>query len=204
MAVAKKIQKEVDINSILSSAVKGETKTKSTIPVVGTSETVAKNVDKIRELKEQLDSIQTMLDLKTAELVESVKKDREILCRQNYTSSIKVAGTKGTTVTLTWKDAYSKIGTENELTLRGIVSEKYDDLFMKKTKIEVKDEISEEKLSDLIKAVGPEKFKEYFSVEQHITPKSRYTTEYFVILSKEQRDKLETVVKQYKPSLKTK
>lgn len=204
MGKALKKEKEMDLEAVLNTATKEKKSTKSTIPVVTISEVVAKEVDVLRELKEQLESIQTMIDLKSAELIKVVSPQREKICKQEYTSSIKLAGTKGETITLTWKDAYSKVDVDHESDIKDIISDRYVEFFKKEMQIKAKDDISEQDLKDLIGAIGATKFTQYFEVERWIAPVKRYTTEFFNTFTAEEREKLSEIVRQYKPSLKTK
>lgn len=199
-----KKEKEMDLEAVLNTATKEKKSTKSTIPVVTVPEAVAKEVDVLRELKEQLESIQTMIDLKSAELVKVVSPQRAKICKQEYTSSLKIAGTKGETITLTWKDAYSKVDVDHESDIKDIISDRYTEFFSKEMQIKAKDDISEQDLKDLIGAIGATKFTQYFEVERWIAPVKRYTTEFFNAFTTEEREKLSEIVRQYKPSLKTK
>lgn len=195
---------KLDIDAVLGSASKPEKTKKSAIPVLEVSSTVEKDVDKIRELKEQIDSLQTVLDMKFAELLGVVKKDREEICKREYVSSVKVPGSVDETITIVWKHAYSKVELERETELKQIVGARYGEYFARKAKIEIKEGISDEALMELIQAIGIDKFREHFDVERWIAPLQRYTTEYYNVFSAEEREKLEEIVRQYKPSLKTK
>ena len=199
-----KKEKEMDLEAVLNTATKEKKSTKSTIPVVTVPEAVAKEVDVLRELKEQLESTQTMIDLKSAELVKVVSPQREKICKQEYTSSLKIAGTKGETITLTWKDAYSKVDVDHESDIKDIISDRYSEFFTKDMQIKAKEDISEQDLKDLIGSIGATKFTQYFEVERWIAPVKRYTTEFFNAFTAEEREKLSEVVHQYKPSIKTK
>lgn len=74
----RKIETIIDLDAVLGTAKKTETKGKSTVPVIKVEEKVMQDVDKIRELKEQLDSTQTMLDLMFAELQDAVRGGQDI------------------------------------------------------------------------------------------------------------------------------
>lgn len=197
------VKKELNLDDILNSAVKEKPSKKGAVPRITVSKKAAETVDEISAMKEQIDSLQTMVELKTEEVLQVVVPQREEICKEEYASSIKVAGSTSE-IMFTWKDAYSKIPLEDEEKLRQIVGADYSNYFDKKLKIEVREEVGEDKLKELISAIGAEKFAEYFQVEQWVTPKKRYTTEYYSSFEKDVRKQLETVVRQYKPSLRTK
>jgi hypothetical protein len=208
LATAKKkvkAEEGFDLADVLSSATAPkESKSKSKVPLLTVSEDVKKNAAKIREVKEELDSLESMYENLSAELIEKVSPLRENLCRQGYVSSVRIPDNKGLSVSLSWADKYSKINAANEKELKEIAGDRFDDYFAKDLVITVKD-ISEESLKEIVKAVGPERFSQFFTVEKSFKPNSRFNQEQFTAFTPEQRQRLlQAGVKQNKPSVKVK
>ena len=197
-ALATKKKEVFDLNSILSTAsVSKDKKAASKVPVLSVPKETEALVTEIRGLKDEIDSLKSMFELKEAEL-------REKLCMSGYVSSVKIPDSENLSVLLSWKDAYTKIAMDATAMIQDIVGdEKYPQFFQPDMTITVKD-VSEGALTELIKAVGADRFAEYFEVDRSLKPTSRYTTEYFVAFTGEQREKLSQYVRQYKPALKTK
>ena len=55
----------------------------------------------------------------------------------------------------------------------------------------------------LVQAVGPERFARFFVVNRWITPTKAYTEQFYTAFDDGQRAALKGMVKQYKPSIKT-
>lgn len=113
-------------------------------------------------------------------------------CLENeYTKSVKFkVGDEGTTITAAFQRKCSKISTENEVKLKKIFGDDYDELFRKQTNISLTDEAMEQIqkkaeagqdtiLDKLIEAMGgPEKFFSAFSVEQSVVPRDKFYEKY--------------------------
>jgi len=202
-----KAEEDFDLADILATATepkKGKT-SKSKVPVLTVSNEIKTKATRIREVKEELDSLESMYETLSAEVIESVSPLREALCRQQgYQSSVRIPDTKGLSIGVSWADKYSKISAENEKELREIAADKFDEYFTKDMVITVKD-ISEESLKEIVKAVGPERFAQFFAVEKTFKPNTRFTHEQFTAFTHEQRQRfLQAGVKQNKPSIKVK
>jgi hypothetical protein len=206
-AIATKKKSEgIDLNAILSgAAVTKDSKSKSIVPEISVSQETRELATTVRGLKEELDSIKSMFELKEQELITAITPEREKYCLSHgYISSIKIADTNKLYCSLSWKDAYTKIDIANQEAIQEIVgAERYPQFFETKMEITVKD-ISEASLTELIQLVGPEKFARFFAVERNIKPTSRYTTEFFTAFRADQRFQLSPYIKQYKPALRVK
>ncbi len=204
-ALATKKKEAFDLNSILSTAsVSKDKKATSKVPVLSVPKETEALVTEIRQIKEELDSLKSIFELKEAELIKTIAPLREKLCMSGYVSSVKIPDSENLSVLLSWKDAYTKIAMDATAMIQDIVGdEKYPQFFQPDMTITVKD-VSEGALTELIEAVGADRFAEYFEVERSLKPTSRYTTEYFIAFTGEQREKLSHYVRQYKPALKTK
>jgi|GEM_PF-1611569 len=208
-AAKKKVKTQEDFNlaDVLATAAepKKEKSAKSKVPVLTVSNEIKARAAKIREVKAELDSLESMYETLSAEIVESVSPIRETLCRQQgYQSSVRIPDTKGLSIGISWSDKYSRIGAENEKALREIAGDSFDEYFSRDMVITVKD-ISEESLKEIVKAVGPERFAQFFSVEKTFKPNTRFTHEQFTAFTQEQRQKLmQAGVKQNKPSIRVK
>lgn len=202
---AKKKVKEFDLNDVLASAtVAKEAKSKSKVPLLTVSEEIKSNASKLREIKEELDSLESMYETLSAQMIEKISPMRESVCKQGYQSSIRIPDSKGLSITISWSDKYCKIPPENEETFRSITGKKFDEYFTKDMTITVKD-MSENTLKEIVKAIGPERFSQFFSVEKIIKPTSRFTQEQFTAFTHEQRQQLQQAgVRQHKPSIKVK
>lgn len=190
-----------NLESILGSAEK-EKKTKSKVQEVNLSLEHKVKVDKMIELKTNITNNETELDLLFQEILSILEKERNNLIAKNgYFSSIKVSGTNGGNIIVSWKDKYSKIPIQNYDDLKALFDGNLDSYFAKKMTITVKQEISENDLIELISLIGAERFAKYFEVERWIEPTSKFTYEKH-LLDENIKNKVELIVKQHKPSLK--
>ncbi len=195
-----------DLNAVLAGATapKASKSKKSAVPVLVVGDDVKKLVTRVREVKEELDSAESMYETLGAELIAKVAPLREDLCRKAYQSSVRIPDAKGLSVGISWADKYCAIPSENEEALRAIAGDAYDDYFTGSIEVSVRD-ISEESLTELVKAVGPERFARFFSVTKTIKPATRFTQEQFNVFTPEQRQQfIISGVKQFKPSIKVK
>ena len=191
------------LDDILSSAAapSKDPKSKSKVPVLSVGPEIKGLVTRIRQVKAELDSAESMFDALSAELVTGISTLRAALCKREYQSAVKVPGEDGQSVGVSWSHKYSKIPYENAAALKEIVGDEFPNYFTTKTAIAVKD-VDEAKLRELIQFVGPERFAEFFSVERVLAPTERYTHEFHTAFSDGARERLAQVVKQNKPSIK--
>jgi len=199
----KKESAAIDVNSILKGARKAETASKSKVPVIETTQEVKELAAEVRKLKDEVDSSTTLYEAKSADLVSAVTPLWEKLCLTGYQSSLKVPTPEGTLVGVTFSSNWIKISPDREETISGIVGEKYERYFNAVNVIKVKGDLSNERLTDLIKRVGPEDFGEFFEVESQIKPTDAFKVERFS-LPQDVQDRLrdEAGVRPYKPSIK--
>ncbi len=204
VALKKKQEKPqgFSVADVLSTAAKpAEPKSKSKVPVLDVSQEVKELTAKIREVKAALDSADAEFELRKQEIIDAVAPLRAELCRSGYVSSVRVPDTNGLSVSLTWGHKYTKVGMDKRDAIIGVVGDDFEDLFETKTEIKVKDGAGEDRLRELIEAVGPERFREFFDVTQVLAPTARYTDGFFTSFSDEQRAELEKLVVPYKPSI---
>jgi len=170
---------------------------KSKIPTLTVDELTSVKASRIRELKENLDSVKTELSVVEEYFLENVAPLREQLMEEKgYINSVKVPDTYGGFVTVVWSHAYSKIPVEAEEELRKTIPN-FDKYFKQEVLITVKD-CSEKLLTELIGLVGAENFAKFFTVERWIEPTTAYTEEAHKL------PKADHIVRQRKPSVKTK
>lgn len=203
IATAKKNVKDFNLEDVLNTATAvKESKSKSKVPALTVSAEIKTKATKIREVKEELNSLESMYEILSTELIETISPLRENLCKQGYVSSVRVPDAKGLSLGISWADKYSKIPAENEKALRSIAGDRFDEYFMTEMVITVKD-ISEEGLTEIIKSIGPERFSQFFAVEKTFKPNTRFTQKQFTAFNLDQRRQLSQAgVRQYKPSIK--
>ena len=182
-----------------------DAKGKSKVPVLMVSQEIREKAARLRQLKEELESTESMYDTLAAEMVEQVGPLREDLCRrQGYLSSVRVPDSKGMSIGISWSDKYSKIPAANEPALRDLTGDRFSEYFTAAMAVTVKD-ISEESLTEIVRAIGPERFASFFEVERSLKPTSRFTQEQFTVFTPEQRQGfLQAGVRQFKASIKVK
>jgi len=204
VSTLKKKKEEFSIDDVLSTAaVTKEKSSSSKVPVLTVAKDLQEKAARIREIKDQLDSLSSEYDVLSSEIVEGIEPLRAGLIRkQGYLSSVKIPDSKGMIVGVTWSSSYTKVPLEMKETLQGILGERYDGYFAQKLVIKVKD-VGEDALKELIVTVGPEQFSRFFEVDRWIEPTKRYTEEFYTTLDKD-RGKLAPLVKQYKASIKVK
>lgn len=197
---------EFDLTAVLAGAStpKASKGKKSTVPVLMVGEDVKKLASRVRDAKNDLDSAESMYETLGAELLQKVSPLREDLCRRAYQSSVRVPDARGMSVGVSWSDKYSKIPAENEAALREVAGSAFDDYFARDLTVTVRD-VSEDSLKELVKAVGPKRFSQFFEVLRTFTPTTRFTQEQFNAFTADQRQALALAgVKQHKPSIKVK
>jgi hypothetical protein len=196
-----------DLNSVLSgAAVSTEKKSKSSVPVLQVPDAIKELATRMKVIVEQLDNLTAEKELVGAELIEGISPIRaDHIIHHGFASSVCVPNTIGTKLTLSWQHKYSKIGLENQETLSSLLGDDMDKYMTMGLEIKVKaDALNEEMLKELIELVGPENFARFFEVSRWYYPTERYTQEMFTAFSEEQREGLTAVVRQFKPSIKTK
>jgi hypothetical protein len=193
------------IDDVLSTATRlKETKSSSKTPLLTVGKDVMEKVARLREIREELDSLESEWDLLSADTVALVEPMRaDIIRRQGYTSSVKVPDTNGLSATISWSAKYSAVDLSDAPAIEAVIGDRANQFFTKEMKITVKD-VTEDALRDLIQSVGPERFAQFFSVERWLTPTKRYTEEFYTAFNEKERAALAPIVRQYKPSVKVK
>lgn len=191
----------VDINDILNTA-KKEKKSSSKVPIVKVNPNLLAIARRVRELREEMDSAKSMFDLASEDLISSVSSQRSELLKGGYSSALRIPLDDGE-VNVVWTDKYSKIPESQGGLIGQVVGSKYDNYFETKIEIKVKD-VSTESLTELIEAVGADRFASFFEVEKYVKPTTKFTQESCFLPKKQQEKLAELGVKQYKPSVKVK
>jgi hypothetical protein len=202
----KEAQQGFSIDDVLSTATQPkEAKSSSKTPLLIVPKDVMEKVTRLREIKEDLDSLESEWDLLGAEttaLVEPMRAD--IIRRLGYTSSVKVPDTNGLSATISWSAKYSAVDLSNAPAIEATIGkDRANQFFTREMKITVKD-VTEDALRDLIQSVGPERFAQFFAVERWLSPTKRYTEEFYTAFNEKERAALAPIVRQYKPSVKVK
>lgn len=145
------------------------------------------------------------LELSEEELINAIKPSYVETLKNRYVNSARLSENDIEAI-VSWKDAYSKIPTENADEIKGLVGDKFNDYFREVNEIVVKEDVAsnEKLLEELITAVGPDTFSKYFDVAQKIVPKKEFTERRYKEFSAEQNSKLDMHVRQYKPSVRMK
>ncbi len=202
VSALKKKEKEINIDEVLGQAQKKETP-KSKVPILEVSDEVKAQATKIRFLKENIEGLQSELDLVGAEFIEAITPIRtEIMAFNGYISSVKIPDTEGKSITVSWIDNYTKIPFEHKENLQNILGDLYDGYIKTELTIKVKT-VDEASLKELIRIVGVDNFSRFFEVERSLKPSTKFTQEQHT-LPKTVKDNLAGYIKQYKPALKTK
>jgi len=145
------------------------------------------------------------LELSEEELLNAIKPHYVESLKGRYVNSARLSE-DNIEATVSWKDAYSKIPTENADEIKGLVGDKFNDYFREVNEIVVKEEVAgnEKLLEELITAVGPDTFSKYFDVDQKLVPTTRFTQERYRELAPEVNTQLDVNVRQYKASVRMK
>lgn len=198
------IKKKASLADVLKSARTTETTKKSSTPLLKVGEDTAQLAQEVKELKTEVESLKSALDIKEMELVDLIRPLRaEYIKNREFTSSVKIPTTDNLTLMITWAEKYIKCPPANEEGIVNLIGqERYDNYFSVMNTITVRD-MPEEKLEELIERVGAENFAEYFSVETNIKPNERFKLDKYRVFSDDELDELELVgIKQYKASVK--
>jgi hypothetical protein len=147
-------------------------KSKSTTPVVELEE-LSDQVKTWVEAKKNEKDAKARLSGAGEEIKPVAEEARRKICMDtgNYASSVKIkAG--GETITMSTKNAYSKIPTEQAPQLDEIFGEDKDKFFKEKMTIALTDAAmnDEEIVNKLVEAVGAENLAKYFDIKQFIEP----------------------------------
>jgi len=194
-------KKSSGLDAVLASAEVKRPKSKS--PMLEIKEPIPGIIKKISGLKAALEDAKAQFEAAGKTLTDVVLPLYRSYIVNSFVNSVHI--TDGLAdLLLTWKHAYSKIPLEQAGDIRQVVGEKYGELFKEVAKVEVRTEVmdNEALLSELIGKIGAENFAKYFSCERFIRPTERFTEERFRVLSKEQNEALDPLVKQYAAALK--
>jgi hypothetical protein len=194
------------IDDVLSTATQPkEAKSSSKTPLLIVPKDVMEKISRLREIREELDSLESEWDLLSADTVSLVEPMRaDLIKRQGYTSSVKVPDTNGLSATISWSAKYSAVDLSNTPTIEAAIGkDRARQFFTGEMKITVKD-VTEDALRDLIQSVGPERFAQFFAVERWLSPTKAYTERFYAAFNEKERAALSPIVRQYKPSVKVK
>ena len=193
------------IDDVLSTATQPKEAKSSKTPLLTVPKDVMEKVARLREIREELDSLESEWDLLSADTVALVEPMRvDLIKRQGYTSSVKVPDMNGLSATISWSAKYSAVDLSNGPAIEeAIGKDRAHQFFTREMKISVKD-VTEDALRDLIQSVGPERFAQFFAVERWLSPTKAYTEQFYAAFNEKERAALAPIVRQYKPSVKVK
>jgi hypothetical protein len=197
-------QQGFNLEDVLASATAAkETKSASKTPVIEANEELSGMAKRLRELKDDIESKTSEFDSLSADFVEQIEPLRAAyIVRNGFTSSVKVPDGEGKSVSVTFSSNYSKIAVASQGAVEELAGDSFDLFFKKEMEITVKD-VTEESLMELVQAVGPERFARFFVVNRWMLPTKAYTEQFYTAFDEGQRTGLKGLVKQYKPSIKT-
>ena len=151
-----------------------------------------------------IDTSKTKAAMLSSDIITAITPLREDLCKEEYQTTVKVPDDDGNMISVSYQHKYSKAGPEIVDDVEKIIGEdKFDRWFSVNNIIKVKN-TTDDKLNELIDIIGEDRFAEFFSVEQNLVPKEAYTKEKIVELSREERSELDTLIRPYSPSIRTK
>jgi len=190
------------VDAILNNAAtKTESKTKAQVITFPAPLTEA---SRLKEASIQLEQTKTEVAVLQNELLQKVETFYKDALKRSFHSSIRVKGTGAEdSILITWKSAYSKVPYEYKDKLKELTGKHFDTMFEPKREITVKDTLSKEKLEELVNLIGPEKIKEFFNIELNIAPTDEFSKTRYIRLDDQTNTKLDEIVKQYRPTLKT-
>ena len=155
-------------NAMKKAAGKKTTKSKSTTPAVQRDDLDAA-IDKWLEADKMMKDGKALKEQAETVLLPDVEDERIKSCLADgeHHSSTKVNGK----ITVSTKNAYSKIPTDAEEEIKEIVGDKFDIWFKETSKIEITPAaLADEKfLGKIMEAVG-EDFERYFKVDENLVP----------------------------------
>jgi len=190
---------KLNVSDVLKSATK---KSKPKTEMVELS-LPSKTLDAYRVAYDALKEAEADLSIAQNELLEKVEPAYFDQLKTKYVNSARVTD-GGNEVTVSWKDAYSKIPTEQMEEIKKILGDKTNAFFKEVNDIKVKPEAATDPdvLEKLINAVGAENFRRWFDVNQAVKPNREFTERRYMELDKKTNEALNPLVKQYAPSIK--
>lgn len=216
-ATALKVATAVDLKSVLRSAQKATTDSKSKTPVLDVPPSIKELAEKVRIAKEQVEKATTLFEELSANLVNEVSGIRGELCVREYISSVKVPTTSNLMVAVTWSGNYIKIKPEQEQEIVKIVGDdRFKDYFRSVYDIAIKKELAMDNnaLYRLFEwlgggssedeiATGQARFHQYFEVDENIKVTERFIRDHVLMSATQKEGLLLAGVKQYKPSVRS-
>lgn len=136
-------------------------KSKSKVPVINDPK-LKPIVDKVIDLKKQMDDLEAEYGLNSLQLVERARQDYET--NRGIVSSYNLAGSKKN-VLISFKNQFKKIPIESKGELAKIMGKDYPTFFNDVYEIELLD-TSITKIQELIDIIGPAKFKAMFNIKK--------------------------------------
>ena len=198
-------QQGFNLEDVLASATAAkEAKSTSKTPVIEVDKGLSGMAKRLRELKDEIESKTSEFESLSADFVEQVEPLRAAyIVRNGFTSSVKIPDGEGKSVSVGFSSNYSKVAVASQGAIEELTGDAFERFFKKEMEITVKD-VSDDNLMELVEAVGPERFARFFSVNRWIIPTKAYTEQFYTAFDDGQRAALKGLVKQYKPSIKTK
>ena len=196
---------KMSLADVLKQARSTEPKTKSSTPVLDTSDETRQLTQEVKDIKGQLDSLTSVYEMKGQELIDIVRPLREAYVKtRSFTSSVKIPTLDGMLLTIAFSSNYRKCAPENEDAIVSLIGqERYEKYFGVTNTIKVKADIAPQHLQELIDRVGAEDFAAFFEVSTNIKPNEMFKAGQFFDFKSEELKALEGAgVVPYKPSIK--
>ena len=123
-------------------------------------------VDQYCQLAETLKTAKTEMKVLGSEITGNLEEKR-------VNTSIRALH-NGLSLLISWTSRFQEIPVEAEGELRDIMGARYNSLIEPKNSIKVKDNVSNEQLSELLELVGKERFLDLFEVKQVLKPTEEF------------------------------
>ena len=193
----------MDIDSIMDGAAKNPKKSKkNTVPVMMvTDNKVKKAIVAFVRAKEQEKTAKANICKASEDIVPVAEKfhEAESISRGDVPASVKLQVKDGASVTVdVAKQQYSKIPIDQEEELRDLFGEDFDNYFEKVRTVQLSAKAIKDVdiMTKLIKAVGKERFHEFFEVVSSFKPKPAFHVARFI--GKEDKQKARSLINEGK------
>lgn len=123
--------------------------------------------DRLIELYRAMNDASASYNALELRVIEVLKEEYEERAKGDFTKTLNVPGRLTPGMQYSFKDAFKAIPPEKEEALRRILGAEFDKFFVQKRTIKMVD-TSNEAIGLLLAALGPEKFKQIFSIQKSI------------------------------------
>ncbi len=163
------------------------------------------HIDRWKAAKAQRDTAEAIMTSEEDQIISTAAPMRLEACRRagRVESTAKINGA----ISMTQKCQYTKISAEHADTLDQVFGDARPRYFTERLSIALTDEAAadEQVLSDLVEALGPDRFRQVFKVARWLEPTESFHSDYTLRADvQEQARELVSaeIVKPYKPSLR--